>query len=64
MFSFGTKYRQPFYRNYAFLVVFCALYVLTSLQLMLPESRFTRPWHVASQAFNSVETNSTVWASY
>ena len=43
------------------MVVFISLYTLNTLLLLLPESHFTRPWHVASQAFNSDGTNSVVW---
>lgn len=61
VYAFGSKFRQPIYRNYTFVVVFTGLYVLNTLLLLLPESDFTRPWHVASQAFNSEGTNSAVW---
>lgn len=64
VYSFGTKFRQPFFRNYSFIIVFVALYLLSTLQLLLPESGFTRPWHVASQAFNSKGTASPIWEEW
>lgn len=64
VFSFGSKYRQPFFRNWIFMLSLFALFIINSLLLLLPQSGFTELWHIASQQFNSADPDNSIWADY
>ena len=63
-FSFGSSFRRVVVRNYGLCVIYVALLVLLSCVLLLPPSRLTALWHVASEAYNSPGTTSPVWQAY
>ena len=63
-FSFGSSFRRVVVRNYGRCIIYVALLALLSCVLLLPPSRLTALWHVASEAYNSPGTTSPVWQAY
>ena len=63
-FSFGSSFRRVVVRNYGLCIIYVALLALLSCVLLLPPSRLTALWHVASEAYNSPGTTSPVWQAY
>lgn len=64
IFTFGSQFRRPVYRNYFLIFAWAAIFTAISLALLLPHSSFTHLWHVASEQFNQPNATSPVWKAY
>ena len=64
VFSLGASFNRPLIRNYLLCAVWGGLYALTLFLLLSPPNTATRIFHVASQNFNGIGTDSPVWMKY
>ena len=60
-FSFGSHYRASISSNPAVLLSTFVLATVLVLTLLLPASRFTMLWHIASEPFNNDCPTNSVW---
>lgn len=64
VFTFGSTFRQPVFRNYLLMVSWLCIYVTMSLVLLLPHLSFTHLWQVDREEFNGPNATSPVLAAY
>ena len=64
VFSFSGGFNRTVWRNWFLMLVWGALFALTTFLLLSPPNAVTFTFHIASQAFNRVGTDSPVWMKY
>ena len=51
-FSFGSKFRQPFWMNRGLLMTWTCFFILLTYLILSPRNEVTSIWHIASEEFN------------
>ncbi|EFJ32188.1 hypothetical protein SELMODRAFT_439526 [Selaginella moellendorffii] len=64
VFTFGSGFRKNVFNNHLLIGSYAGLVILFSFLLLLPHSSLTSLWHVASEQFNRLGTDSPVWILY
>ncbi|KAG0585432.1 hypothetical protein KC19_2G011200 [Ceratodon purpureus] len=64
VFTFGSVFRKNVFKNWFLVGSYGGLLVFMSALLLLSHSGFTSLWHVASEQFNKMNSNSPVWIAY